>query len=193
MAAVEDVIQFRPGPQGATSYFYLAHLDPCPRDARVSLIAVGKIKKQVLKRQEGPRPITNLQEYLLAALPPAFTDQLEQAEVDVVAAWGFMVDQASRPKPERSMRTQGEAQVNRDQAERLARILATVAGGRKAPEDLLAELLALVQAHGTEAIGILRDWAKQYGFTKRGQFVIVGNRANRARAGRKVQAPTAIP
>jgi hypothetical protein len=56
-----------------------------------------------------------------------------------------------------------------------------VAGGKRAPEDLFEELLCLMKEHGIEAIGILRRWAQTYGFSKKGQYVIVENRANKSR------------
>lgn len=181
MDTLQDLIHFRPGPQGATSYYFLreeGHNTPC---ARLTLIGLGVISKRLLA-PDPRRPIPDTRQVLLAMLPSTFLEHLEQAQIDVEDAWAFLAShRASRQGDRRVVRVKAEPSCDQDQAARLARILATVAGGRKAPEDLYQELLGLMKEHGPEAIEVLRRWAQTYGFSKKGQYVIVENRANKSR------------
>jgi hypothetical protein len=181
MDTLRDLIHFRPGPQGATSYYFLreeGHKNP---SARLTLIGLGQISKRLLP-QDPQRPTPDTRQVLLAMLPSTFLDHLEQAQIEVEDAWAYMaLHRASQRESRRMVRAKARASSHRDQAERLARILATVAGGKMAPEDLFQELLGLMNEHGPEAIEVLRHWAQAYGFSKKGQYVIVENRANKSR------------
>lgn len=73
----------------------------------------------------------------------------------------------------------GVAQRNRKLAEKLARILATVEGGKKSPKDISTTLMRLIKDHLIPATEILQEWAQTYGYSRRGGYVIVGNPANR--------------
>lgn len=180
MSNLEEEIRFHPGPQGATSYFYLREEGHSHADARVTLICFGHLKNRLASLEAAKSPIDPRQ-VLLIGLPATFLAHLGEADIDVLEAWHYMVAQRAASLGKKAARPRCDADSEMEQAKRLARILASVSGGRPQPMDLLRELLELIQAHGAKAVGLLEEWSGTFGFSEKGQYIIVENRENMRR------------
>lgn len=178
MAKIQDIIKFNPGQNGKHSYYFIGNDGGGRRDARVSLNTLNKIKKAFDHRSLIGLPVSNMADFLATFLPETFLVLLSRTGVGMVEAWDYM---AKKSFPARdSTKELLITMRNRKQAEKLARILATVDGGEKSPKDLSTTLLHLIKDHLVPATEILQQWIDEFGYTAKGGFPRVGNRANRS-------------
>jgi len=176
--AIEDVIHFHSGPQRGSSYFFIGNDDKPHRDARVTLKSITIAKEKLVLRDRINRPVTNMSEFLVDYLPEGFVDQLNSAGHSDVEAWNYMAGMANVPAIQ-SSRTKTLDRRNRIQTDRLARIIASVDGGKKSPNALIEELMALISGHLPEALNLLQEWASTNGFSQKGGHILVGKNTNR--------------
>jgi hypothetical protein len=140
------------------------------RNARVSLTLIGTIQEKLA--------ITGRPDCLAILFPEPFKHQLNMAGITADEAWRVMEATLSTGTILQSPWMKSQADAKRRNAEKLARILATVDGKEKTAEALGQELWALMAGHLEEATKILNEWKSVYGCGK-GGHIIVGNRANR--------------
>ena len=170
MSALTDLIKLYQGPKGTSSYFFIEDGKRRRRNARVTLALVGIIQEKLA--------VTGSTDCVAILLPEPFKDQLTAAGICVDQAWSFIEATLSANPVAASPRMKSLAKNERRNAERLARILATVDGKQKSAEALGQDLWTLMANHLEEAIRILNEWRDVYGFGK-GGHIIVGNRSNR--------------
>jgi hypothetical protein len=170
MAAIVDRLKFYQGPTVSSSFFFVEDGRRAKRNARVSLAMIGTIQEKLA--------VTGSPACIAILFPEPFKDQLKKAGISVDDAWGFMEATLSTGLVLESPWMKSQAEAKRRDAERLARILASVDGKDKTAEALGQELWALMAGHLEEAIKILNEWKSVYGCGK-GGHIIVGNRANR--------------
>jgi hypothetical protein len=179
MVKIQNLIKLNPGQNGKHSYFFILTDGGVKRDARVSLNILTKIKKALDHRELIGLPVTNMAEFLATFLPETFLVLLNRAGIGMVDAWDFMAKKAFPASASGTIKENPITRRNRAQAEKLARILATVEGGKISAKDISATLLHLIKNHLIPATEILQEWAQTYGYSRKGGYVIVGNRANR--------------
>ena len=170
MAAIADLLKFHQGSTVASSFFFVEEGRRPKRNARVSLAMIGTIQEKLA--------VTGCPDCVAILFPEPFKHQLKKAGISVDEAWGFVEATLSTGLVLESPWMKSQAEAKRRDAERLARILATVDGKEKTAEALGQELWALMAAHLEEATKILNEWKSVYGCGK-GGHIIVGNRANR--------------
>ena len=176
--AIEDVIHFHSGLQRGSSYFFIGDDDKPHRDARVTLKSITIAKEKLVLRDRIKRPVLDMSEFLVDYLPEVFADQIRRAGHSDVEAWNYMAGMTNEPAI-KSSRSKTLDRRNRIQTERLARIIASVDGGEKTPNVLIEELMALISEYLPEALSLLAEWKDTFGYSAKGGYIIVGNRANR--------------
>jgi len=170
MAAIADLLRFNQGPTVASSFFFVEDGRRAKRNARVPMAMIGTIQEKLA--------ITDRHDCIAILFPEPFKQQLKKVGISVDEAWRFMEATLSNGTVHESPWMKSQADAKRRDAERLARILATVDGKERTAEALGQELWALMAAHLEEATKILNEWKSVYGCGK-GGHIIVGNRANR--------------
>jgi len=170
MAAIADLLKFHQGPTVAGSFFFVEDGKRSKRNARVSLAMIGTIQEKLA--------VTGCRDCVVILFPEPFKHQLKNAGISIGEAWTFIEATLSTGLVLESPWMKSQAEAKRKDAERLARILASVDGKEKPAEALGQELWALMGSHLVEAIEILNEWRRVYGCGK-GGHTIVGNRANR--------------
>jgi len=189
MAATQNQLQFHAGLQGGSSYFFVNQDGHTNKDARVTMTTIGIIKKRIEHREKTGSPVVDLEDFLVTFLPITFMAHLNAGGIGLVDAWKKMTGKSGSGSGSRLGRQKAPEQVYREEAERLARILATAAGGRKSANEIVKELAVLMAMHLDRATKILQGWADMNGYSKKGGYVIVDNRANKKKRKSAAQAP----
>jgi len=133
-------------------------------DQGITFTIVGTIGKKLEGREKAGRPVKDVEEFLLNWFPVELTNQLEQRQISLVQAYGFMSTQRGTKVSNYSKKM--------SQGERLARILAGVSGS-KSPEEMTEELIGLIKDHRTAAEAMLATWAEKNGRSPKGGFIRV--------------------
>jgi len=133
-------------------------------DHGITFTTIGIIQKKLHDRAQAGRAVKDLEDLLLNYFPIQLVNDLEKNEITLTQAYNFMAKKGQTKVSNYSK--------NMSNPERLARILATVAG-HKSPEELTEELLGLITDHRIEAEKILKGWAMSHGRSKKGSFILV--------------------
>jgi len=179
MALPTSQLQFHAGPQGGSSYFFISQEGHTNKDARVTMTTIGIIRNRIEHRAKTGSPVVDLEDFLITFLPCMLMDHLKAAGISLSEAWALMTGNADSVRTCRLVRQKAPEQVDREEAERLARILATAIGGRKSADEIVNELARLMAGHLDRATKTLQGWADSNGYSKKGGYVIVDNRANK--------------